>query len=646
MKYILFFIMSFFIFQGCTSKKQIPKPKNVEDIKVTKINKRFSKVNVLEKDLSSKYLKVFLNNEDKIKYICTNNSKCDYFNKKKHHYTQNSDVTEDIVYIYENGYSPDFSKNISGIQCGRGSLAGYFVVLNTKALKNHNKDNLKYCYNRFTKLDSMQLFEKVGISLLTFGTSILTSGNMHTVKFDENEFKEAIVDSNLDKFKNSFLALIDLNNSEYGYDVIYINSDDVKASLSEAYDRLIKSKHKRDGVVFIDEKTMKTIKIITFRNYNNINLISSISSQINDLLNAVKFNEQKNAVTYSDLVKYIPPKIKKPLLPELPKLTKDEFETQKEFKERVYTAVKKRESRIKELQKQYNLDILKRNEYINSLESSYKNYLNNLFNQTNKLQEDLKNSLDILSQILFIQNTQGFDAKDFKYNAETQRLYFKVFTKNGKYTHNAFSKIPAKYAKKIKLKESFRIEPLLKYKNRFLNLKGFYIYEIKSLNRYKVIYTNKNYTPISQRVVIKTNQEKIKALIESRKLSKFKQKKSKIVSKNYSEIWYIDVVNRMNEKVPNWFSSPNMSEKLIAYAQAETLEEAKVKALHDLALMNDAKVSAIIKSTNQFGNSVENYKSLKKSIVLKTNTSFEKNEYRVFKQEKVDGIWYVALILK
>lgn len=645
MKYILFFIVFLFVFQGCTSKQHVHKPKNVEEIKVNKIDKRFSEVNVVEKDLYSKYLKVFLNNADKIKYICSNDSKCDYFDKKKHHYTQNSDVTEDKIYIYENGYSPDFSKNISGIQCGRGSLSGYFVLLNTNALKNHNKDNLKYCYNRFTKLDSMQLFEKVGISLFTFGTSILTSGNMHTVKFDAKEFKEAIINSNLDKFKNSFSSLIDLNNCEYGYDVIYIDSDDVKASLSKAYDRLIKSKHKRDGVVFIDEKTMKTIKIITFRNYNNINLISSISLQINDLLNAVKFNEQTNDVTYSDLVKYIPPKINKPLLPVLPKLKKDEFETQKEFEERVYTAVKKREDRIKELQKQYNLDILKRNEYINSLESSYKNYLNNLFNQTNNLQKDLKNSLDLLSQILFIQNTQGFDAKDFKYNTEAQRLYFKVVTKNNKYTHNAFSKIPAKYAKRIKLEESFSIEPLLEYKNRFLNLKGFYIYETKSSNRYKVIYTNKNYTPISQKVVIKTNQEKIKRLIESKKLLKFKQKKSKIVSRNHSEIWYIDVVNRMNEKIPKWFSNPDLSEKQIAYAQAETLEEAKAKALHDLALMNDAKVSAVIESTNQFVNSVENYKSLKKSIVLKTNTSFEKNEYRVLKQEKVDGIWYIALII-
>lgn len=40
------------------------------------------------------------------------------------------------------------------------------------------------------------------------------------------------------------------------------------------------------------------------------------------------------------------------------------------------------------------------------------------------------------------------------------------------------------------------------------------------------------------------------------------------------------------------------------------------KILNDLALMNNSKVSVIIESTNQFWNSVENYKS-------------PKNQYRV-----------------
>ena len=171
----------------------------------------------------------------------------------------------------------------------------------------------------------------------------------------------------------------------------------------------------------------------------------------------------------------------------------------------------------------------------------------------------------------------------------------------------------------------------------------FNIQEPKSDYSYKVFYTNINFTPLKQRVTIITQKEEIENIIDSKTFKDYKQKNSRIISKNESEIWYIDVVNRMNSKVPKWFSTPDFSNTTVAFAQADTLEEAKVKALHDLALIKDVKVSATIESTNEFGNSLKNYHNLKKSVQTKTNVRFTQNDYRILKQEKVDGIWYVSL---
>ena len=160
-------------------------------------------------------------------------------------------------------------------------------------------------------------------------------------------------------------------------------------------------------------------------------------------------------ISYSDILKYIPNKIQRPILPSLPILEKSEFETKKEFKQRVFESVKKRESKISELQKQYNLSILQRNEYITNLETSYKNYLKNINNQTSKMQQELKGNIGLLSKILFLQNTQGFDAKNFKYNAERKKLYFKIFSKNKNFNQKVVSTLPSNIAKEIKINKGY-----------------------------------------------------------------------------------------------------------------------------------------------------------------------------------------------
>ncbi|MCT7523302.1 hypothetical protein N5T57_10230 [Aliarcobacter cryaerophilus] len=628
-KFVLYSLVLFeILFSGCSSK-DVQNPKNIEDIYEQKENKRFLNINIGNENKTP--LKIFLSKDNKINYICTN-KECNY----------EDDFSDEII-IYPNSFYPSFPINTKGVQCGAGSLSGFFILSSQIDMQNYSKQNKNLCENRFTKLDSTQIFDRVATGIVTLGTSLLTSGTMHTVKFDEYAFKDAIVKSNLDYFQKKLFEIKNLNSIKKGFDVIYLNDSDIKENLEDYYENLLQQKHTRDGLILIDENSKQILSIIDFKNYNSNDLIQNISNEIEDIFSNIKIDENELIIKESDVLSWIPKEIQKPNLPSIPNLQKSEFETKEEFKQRVLNSVKQREEDIKVLQKNYNLEILKRNEYISTLESIYNNYLNNIYNENVEIKKSLNENLEPLVKILFIQNLNAIVAKDFKYDAQTNRLYFEIYSNNEVLKNKAFAQIPVKIAKEIKENDSYYFEPIIDYKKGFVSLRGFEIIERNSENRYKINYTNIDFTPISQQVFVKTNAEKISDIEKNKEFTKLKQISSSIVE-NQKEYWYIDLVDTLNAKVPNWFSNPKISDEIISYASAPTYEEAKLKALNDLAMAKEVKISSTIKAQTQFDNRLKEYSNLEKNITAAVEKTFAENEYKVLNQEKVDGIWYISLI--
>ena len=155
---------------------------------------------------------------------------------------------------------------------------------------------------------------------------------------------------------------------------------------------------------------------------------------------------------------------------------------------------------------------------------------------------------------------------------------------------------------------------------------------------------DKDITPFD--IGLLMNNEYINDLVKSKQFKEYKQKNTKIVDISKKEIWYIDVVKRVNAKVPKWFSNPNLNTNRISYAHAESLKEAKDKALAELAFMRKVKVSSTFEVTKEFDSSLKSYSELKRTINTSTNVELGSNDYAVLKQEKIDGMWYVALIYK
>ena len=628
-KFVLYSLVLFeILFTGCSSK-DIQTPKNIDDIYEQKENKRFLNINIGNENKTP--LKIFLSKDNKINYICTS-KECNY----------KDDFSDEII-IYPNSFYPSFPINTKGVQCGVGSMGGFFILSSQIDLENYNNQNKNLCDNRFTKLDSTQIFDRVATGIVTLGTSLLTSGTMHTVKFDEYAFKDAIVKSNLDYFQKKLFEIKNLNSIKKGFDVIYLNSNDIKENLEDYYENLIQQKHTRDGLILIDENSKQILSIIDFKKYNSNDLIQNISNEIEDIFSNMKIDENELIIKENDVLSWIPKEIQKPNLPSIPNLEKSEFETKEEFKQRVLNSVRKREEDIKALQKNYNLEILKRNEYISTLESIYNNYLNNIYNENDEIKKSLNKNLELLVKILFIQNLNTIVAKDFKYDAQNSRLYFEIYSNNEVLKNKAFAQIPVKIAKEIKENDSYYFEPIIDYKKGFVSLRGFEIIERNSEKRYKINYTNIDFTPISQQVFVKTNAEKISDIEKNKEFTKLKQTSSSIVE-NQKEYWYIDLVDSLNAKVPKWFSNPKISDEIISYASASTYEEAKLKALNDLAMAKEVKISSTIKAQTQFDNRLKEYSNLEKNITTNVEKTFGENEYKVLNQEKVDGIWYISLI--
>jgi hypothetical protein len=480
---------------------------------------------------------------------------CNYYSSKKHSYV-NGTPEEESFLINENGYYPPLSLNIKNVQCGAGSLAGWVVILGGLfKFKNYSKLHPIACNSRFTSLDSTQLLERFGVGLLTWMTSFLTGGTMHTNKFDKQKFIDAVYESNIESFRKKLLESAYKFNIDKGIDFIYLDEDDMADSLEEKYEELLTDKSLKSGVIFMQEDSHKFLAMDIFNKYKDKNILESISLQIEDILNQIAKNN-KYTLSYKDIIAYIPKEIPLPKIPPARKFVKSEFETKAEFQKRVMQAVKKRENRIRRLQRQYSLAVEERNKYIENLRKAYYKYLEEKAEEKNKLLKGPKENIALLSKVLFLENTSGYSADNFMYDAETKKLYFTIYSKNKLFKYNVVSVIPAEGAKSIKLNKLFKIIPEIVANKNSLILKGFKILATESNNLYNVKYTNINYKPEVVSLRITGMKESIKRKL-SKSFKKFKQKDMPIVDTSKRAIWYIDVVKSINAKIPKWFSNPS-----------------------------------------------------------------------------------------
>ncbi len=604
---------------------------------------------------SANGFKAYINQNNELKYLCFQDyvSSCNYETDEKHSYG-NGTPEEEYFWVNSDGYYPNISPSTKNVQCGVGSLWGWLAIFNsdslgsdsgsniigTNAITNYNKKNPKECNSRYTKLDSTQIGDRLGVGLLTFLTPLLTGGTMHTVKFDHEEFIDSIYISNIETFRSELIHITSQYDIEGGLDVIYLKQGDIKDQLDSKYESLLIDSSRKAGVIFIEEKSNKLLAISIFDKFKNENLIESISLQISELLNALN-KDNSLVLQYDDITPYIPDNIPLPRIPAIPVLVKDEFEKKSTFNKRVENAVAQREKEIRNLQRQYSLDVYERNNYIDNLQQSYKFYLAQKAEEKNELLKELKENITDLSKVLFLENTSGFQANNFKYDAESEKLYFDIYSRNEGFSQEVVSAIPTETAKRIKQEKSFKIIPDIKVVGNSLQLAGFNILEPISNESYEVQYTNINFKPEMVSVSVVGMKESIQKEINNH-FKQYKQQDATIVDTSKKEIWYIDIANSINAKVPDWFSNPSTNNKIIGYGEGDTLNEAKANARNDLSFMVKVKVNSVFENTGSI-NTFRTFNDTKIRTQQSSTIELNASDYKVLKQDSVDGRWYVGL---
>jgi hypothetical protein len=621
-------IFSLFIF-GCSTKA----PTSVGEIK--EIKHQTQKIDI---QLTNKNeYEVYIDSDDKIRFICKVGSPCNYYDKEKHSY-DNFFVDEEVFFIAKDGYNPYVKPK--NLQCGVGSKAGYLALISDKfAVKDYTKKNKTACNYRYTKVDDTQILDRTIFGLLTFGTSFISAGNMHKIEFDKDEFVESIYNSNIESYRVKLLDKLSHYNIDGGFDIIYLEVDDVEDNLEDKYEQLLYDKSKKAGIIFLREDTRQLISIIVFDKYKDDDIFNSISKEISELLLSAKKNSYVT-LEYEDIIKYIPPEISIPKIPAIKKPIKSEYEKKAAFYERVKNLVAKREATIRELQREYSLAVLNRNKFIDKLQKEYERYLMKNSDEKNQLLKDLEKNSDMLVKIMFLENISGFDAKSFQYDAETDKLFFKIYSRDNTFSQDVVATIPAQKARKIKENKTYKILPTLEYKNSSLKIKYFEILETTTGSKYKTIGTNINFIPEIISVSVGSEDENIEHVL-STKLQKYKQKDKQIIDISKKEIWYIDVASRLNAKVPKWFSSPKKDGKIISYGEGNSLLEAKTNARTELSKLIHIDIKSTDESKNIFSNFSKSI-NYKEQTIQTTKLQLQANEYKLIRQEHIDGIWYVA----
>lgn len=655
---VLLVIFSLFTV-SCSSKSVTTNPQNYKDLDAEKAVKKARNTSEQNR-IDNIYVAGSYGNTmeymaaldgDRIVYIETDKSKF-----------QHQDDEYNYIYFGNIGFDVDIGI-ASAYNCG--------YVLDTSDLKSMPKmpsnrgfgsdEGSKGCDSVFTSTNiGEELLARTIPAIGTFGIALLFMGTGNIQRFDMEYFQDRVMDSNLDFLRQELVEkslaerafagsreiafYLDANDSDSAssrndgdsgtYEVVYIDEYDI-----ENMD--IKASENYAGILFVGTKNATVYGAYYYADFKSNNYSRAISQIITNPYSSIA--KDKNIFLNLDTIhSMIPPEVPQPVIPAPNKLSKSEFEKQSEFQQRVKQAAIDRETMIKALQKDYDEKVAARNRFVADLEEKYRDASVGQRARQRKLMRGIDSNLEDLSRFLFARYMGGFEAKDMRYDAEGENLYFTLVSKNGTYKNMVMAHIPPDEARLIKQQGSYEITPSLEYDNQTLYVKGFEIKESDGSN-YDVVYTNKSYEPTEVVVSIANEDESI-ALNKQVNFDQYKQIPTDLIAYDKREVWSIDVVSRSDARVPKWFETlQSSSGRLYGFGIGNTLDGAYDVARASLMrnMQSDISVTSTLKQETTSDSRF--YSEYNRYINVDSKAKLAQGDYKEYKKEKVDGVWYVAL---
>lgn len=628
---------------GCATK--YPSADNaVHNIEESKKQQRVQKVSLDTTTATHRQYLAAMTDDNKIDYVCKLSAPDCHLDTENKQYTW--------ILFSTRGFIPNFDITRKA-QCGVGSIYGVFALLDEAlsidkkhdhgmGFRNYDKRNEEICNNRFTKVADYQFYERLMYIIPSLGTSILSQGNMHRREFDYDEFQKAINESGLNALSKPYIYALQYKSATGSiYEIIYLDDDyDMNKDLENKLNEKTKFEDYA-GAIFVDPKQAKTYAVIRFEDYKSKNYSKALNAMINTIYSGIAKNMEV-PISYAELSSQIPQEIQMPTIPEPEKLVKSEYEKRSAFNARVKKTAQKREAMIKSLQATYNDEVAQRNSFIESLEQEYTQRRKESIKKREAFSQIIDKNTETLAHYLFKRYMKGFYASDMNYDAESESLYFTLKSKNGTYTNLVKANVSPHDAQVIKKRGQYDIKPELEYDHNTLYVKGFELKEQDGGSRYDIVYTNKSFEPTYMAVSVAEENEKI-IKAKSINFQTYKQTPTDLIAYDKKEIWYIDVANREDAKVPEWFKRLQRTNALFGFGSGNTLDEATDRARASLAKNIKSYVSSVSKLNKEANNQNQLYTQYENKINVQSGLTLGKSDYKLYKQDRVDGKWYVVL---
>jgi len=605
MKRAYIFLCVCLVVSGCsTSQSRINAA-----VKAIEEEKRSATSRNVWRVISNPEFQIVLDKNDRILSICNISQSCDGL----------SDINHEAIEISSNDIG----------------LSGYGdseTMCGASWLKNHN--DKRACNSKFYKTSSYLMGTRVASGLISAGIIPLIMWSVHDKSYDSKSLSDAADNARLHDLQTLLFATATKVNSRGAISVVYINLDQVDDAYKEIRDNPVDA----DSVVFIDEDTRKPLYVLSFSDYQEKELPVAVNLQLTDLMSSLAGRSVTGMeATGLDIKRLIPPDVLAPDLPPVPELTKDEFETKAAFNKRVENAVTEREDAIRRLQQEYKRDVYIRNQYIEAVGE----YLDGKAVKQNELGRELKKNQTRLARLLYAMNMGKFTASEMSYDAEGKSLYFTATSARYGFKQKMLAKVSAPLARSIKETGKYTLTPKLVNQDGKIKMEELILAETTSGDDFATNYTDINFKPEFVSVKVAASSNKVNKG-SSAILKSYEQKPQAIVDTSTKEVWYIDTVNRINAKTPDWFSTPEQSKNVIGYGDGNTHEEAMLNARKELAYMVKTHVSGemdILQKDNTF----RSYQDVTRRARAATDVELKAGDYSVYKQAESDGKYYVAL---
>ena len=542
---------------------------------------------------------------------------------------------DDFFVVYDGyGFSPPYYiPTHREMECGRGSLIGWVGVIYPPIFFKKRKGIL--CNYPFTRTTGIDMGKRIFMGLLTYGTSVVTAGTMHTVVYDPKAFDAMLHRSGLKTMRNQIEQIKDrMYLKRLKIAVLQTTPDRMEEDLHDLIGRLITSHQKNDAVAIVDDDEKVIVSYAPM--LPTMNRSGDLQRFFDALYRPNLIETADHTIAY-DLQNALP-SAPKYTPPPTPTLIKGRYETKKAFLKRVKRAKQTWQKAANERYRDYMKKVRDYKERIEKLQRKMRSSKSRLAKRWEKYLQAFDKNYAVLAKLGLILRSNPARIENPRYDPDSQKLYVRVCRANKQGCGQFVAQnVGVEMAKRIIEQNRYSLEPILQTKAQNIRWIG---WQISSDDSRKILRpTNRYFKPVEIRLHIPNDAMRIPKVT----LPTLTNETIRYANAVKIRRWVVQTLDTDKIDLPEWFAHPDKS--LAGYGMGADKKEALAEALQNLSL----ELGAHIKSQSRYETRIDQREWTKHLTqtrqIVTTDHRLKKGTWRIDKMDFKNGWWFVKVIL-